>query len=189
MILDLIVLWFSNFITGSRPESSDGSDQPNYQNGNPPLLLDPMAINMMPPEYDKPITKKPSSMIEKMANGLSKLHLNGNTFGPKGSLVWKKIMNNFSKTTVWGKKNLQFTAFFFTSARYSWQGNIYFRLWLMYIHYNKTNVYLIIELCIVLLLFSLPLFLSSSWNSTSNYEFRIKKTDNFFTFSVTKNKF
>jgi hypothetical protein len=46
-----------------------------------------MAINMMPPEYDKPITKKPSSMIEKMANGLSKLHLNGNTFGPKGSLV------------------------------------------------------------------------------------------------------
>ena len=76
------------FLTGSRPESSDGSDQPQYQNGNPPLLLDPMAINMMPPEYDKPVTKKPSSMIEKMANGLSKLHLNGNTFGPKGSLVW-----------------------------------------------------------------------------------------------------
>ena len=84
----LINLWFHLKFTGSRPESSDGSDQPHYQNGNPPLLLDPMAINMMPPEYDKPITKKPSSMIEKMANGLSKLHLSGNNFGPKGSLVW-----------------------------------------------------------------------------------------------------
>merc|ERR1712008_109865 len=73
-------------LSGSRPESSE-DDHPQYQNGNPPLLLDPMAIHMMPPEYDKPITKKPSSMIEKMANGLSKLHLNGNTFGPKGSLV------------------------------------------------------------------------------------------------------
>ena len=80
------------FITGSRPESSDGSDQPQYPSSNPPLLLDPMAINMMPPEYDKPVTKKPSSMMEKMANGLSKLHLNGNTFGPKGSLVWKKVI-------------------------------------------------------------------------------------------------
>ena len=84
----VVNLWFHFQFTGSRPESSDGSDQPHYQNGNPPpLLLDPMAINMMPPEYDKPITKKPSSMIEKMANGLSKLHLSGNNFGPKGSLV------------------------------------------------------------------------------------------------------
>ena len=48
---------------------------------------------MMPPEYDKPMSidkpiHKKSSMIEKVTNGLSKLHFtNGNTFGPKGSLV------------------------------------------------------------------------------------------------------
>ena len=78
---------FCNFfqITGSRPESSDG-DQSQYQNGNPPLLLDPMAISMMPPEYERPPSAKKNSVIEKMANGLSKLHLS-NTFGPKGSLV------------------------------------------------------------------------------------------------------
>merc|ERR1719225_1441625 len=40
-------------LSGSRPESSDG-DQSQYQNGNPPLLLDPMAISMMPPEYERP---------------------------------------------------------------------------------------------------------------------------------------
>ena len=90
-------------------------------------------------------------------------------------VLYEKIMNNFSKTTVW-KKTCNLLPFI-TFARLSWQGNIYFRLWLMYIHYNKTNVYLIIELCIALLLFLLPLFLSSSWDSTSNYEFRIKKTD------------
>ena len=82
--------FFCNFfqITGSRPESSDG-DQSQYQNGNPPLLLDPMAISMMPPEYERPppaSSAKKNSVIEKMANGLSKLHLS-NTFGPKGSLV------------------------------------------------------------------------------------------------------
>ena len=74
------------YFAGSRPESSE-DDHPHYQNGNPPLLLDPMAIHMMPPEYDKPLHKK-SSMIEKVTNGLSKLHFtNGNAFGPKGSLV------------------------------------------------------------------------------------------------------
>ena len=77
------------FNAGSRPESSDG-DQSQFQNGNPPLLLDPMAISMMPPEYDRPppasAKKSSNSVIEKMANGLSKLHLS-NSFGPKGSLV------------------------------------------------------------------------------------------------------
>ena len=74
-------------ISGSRPESSE-DDHPQYSgNGNPPaLLLDPMAIHMMPPEYDRPLNKK-SSMIEKMANGLSKLHFSNSSFGPKGSLV------------------------------------------------------------------------------------------------------
>ena len=73
------------FFVGSRPESSE-DDHPQYQNGNPPLLLDPMAIHMMPPEYDRPVThKKTTSMIEKVTNGLSKLHFtNGNI---KGSLV------------------------------------------------------------------------------------------------------
>ena len=41
---------------------------------------------MMPPEYERPPSAKKNSVIEKMANGLSKLHLS-NTFGPKGSLV------------------------------------------------------------------------------------------------------
>lgn len=74
---------------GSRPESSEG-DHPHYQNGNTPLLLDPMAISMIPAEFDQPLkaSKKPS-MIEKVANGFSRLHLtnNNNSFGPKGSLV------------------------------------------------------------------------------------------------------
>ena len=75
---------FIILFAGSRPESSE-DDHPQYQNGNPPLLLDPMAIHMMPPEYDRPVHKKTTSMIEKVTNGLSKLHFtNGNI---KGSLV------------------------------------------------------------------------------------------------------
>jgi hypothetical protein len=88
-----VIIYFC--ITGSRPESSEG-DHPHYQNGgNPPLLLDPMAINMMPPELDKPISSKRSGSLlsnglEKVANGLQRLHLTSNgssNFGPKGSLV------------------------------------------------------------------------------------------------------
>ena len=44
----------------------------------------------------------------------------------------------------------------------------------MYIHYNKKHVYLIIEL-FCCCYFWLPPFLSSSWDSTSNCDFELKK--------------
>ncbi len=83
---------------GSRPESSEG-EPPAFNNGQA-LLLDPLAINLMPPEFEKPVSKSfPNQQrveTQKIHNGLRHLQLvepdinfNGFTknFAPKGSLV------------------------------------------------------------------------------------------------------
>ena len=84
---------------GSRPESSEG--EPPAFNGGQALLLDPLAINLMPPEFEKPVSKSfPMNQhrveTQKLHNGLRHLQLvepdinfNGFTknFAPKGSLV------------------------------------------------------------------------------------------------------
>ena len=100
------------FVSGSRPASSEG-EAPSFNGVGVPqtLLLDPLAINMMPPEFEKPVSKSfhldPSQHraaieTQKIHNGLRHLQLaetdmnfNGftsamaknNNYAPKGSLV------------------------------------------------------------------------------------------------------
>ena len=91
------------FFIGSRPESSEG-DHPQYQNCNGGVngaLLDPMAISLMPPEFERPNEQRQnalmavtSSKIEEVQRQLERLMSGseGNDatvegFGPKGSLV------------------------------------------------------------------------------------------------------
>ena len=90
------------FFLGSRPESSEG-EAPAFNGGQQPLLLDPLAINLMPPEFEKPVSKsypvqQQQHRVEtqKLHNGIRHLQLvepdinfNGFTknFAPKGSLV------------------------------------------------------------------------------------------------------
>jgi hypothetical protein len=105
-IKDILFYFFNS--SGSRPASSEG-EAPAF-NSNQTLLLDPLAINMMPPEFEKPVSSKSfhldpttrNSILEtqKIHNGIRHLQLvepdmnfNGFTsamsknYAPKGSLV------------------------------------------------------------------------------------------------------
>ena len=97
-------------LTGSRPESSEG-DHPAYQNahggipgahhGNAQALLDPMAISLMPPEFERPLPPPPTqgNRISQLSQQLQMAQLTSGgeaaandgihraTFAPKGSLV------------------------------------------------------------------------------------------------------
>eukprot|EP00095_Tigriopus_kingsejongensis_P005733 maker-scaffold28_size608977-snap-gene-0.11 protein:Tk05733 transcript:maker-scaffold28_size608977-snap-gene-0.11-mRNA-1 annotation:"hypothetical protein N866_13520" len=76
-------------LSGSRPESSDG-DHPQYHNSQPQgsvALLDPMAISLMPPEFELPSDDPRLQDVQQQLQ-MSRLAENDSSkFAPKGSLV------------------------------------------------------------------------------------------------------
>ncbi|XP_059083066.1 putative ankyrin repeat domain-containing protein 20A2 [Tigriopus californicus] len=81
-------------LSGSRPESSDG-DNPHYPHSHAQgtaALLDPMAINLMPPEFElPPLSSGQESRLQDVQAQLQMSHIKesdpSKKFPPKGSLV------------------------------------------------------------------------------------------------------
>ncbi len=82
----------SSFV-GSRPESSEGEQPSSSQQQSQLMLLDPLAINLMPPELEHPTDDAGNAGVSPDAPDLRRPHHHlkedevESGFAPKGSLV------------------------------------------------------------------------------------------------------